>query len=106
MALGAYSQLDSVNPDARYHAAVLHMQVGGYAAARALADTILAESPGHLFGYLIRGTVAQLENDTAAAGRARREFLAGYAREMGANRVEYLEHKPVIEQFKAEAERR
>ena len=106
MALGAYSQLDRVNPDARYHAAVLHLQVGGYAAARALADTILAESPGHLFGYLIRGTVAQLENDTAAAGRARREFLAGYAREMGANRVEYLKHKPVIEQFKTEAERR
>ncbi len=106
MALGAYAQLDTVNVDARYHAAVLQMQVGDVTAAAGLADTILAESPGHLFGYLIRGTIAQLGNDTAALAQARRGFLQQYAAEMKAKRVEYLEHQPVIEEFRREAETR
>jgi predicted Zn-dependent protease len=104
MALGAYEQLDQRDADARYHAAVLHMQVGDLADARALADTILAENPGHLFGYLIRGTVAQLQNDPAARARAERDFLARYPTEMTTKRVEYLEHQPVLQAFRKEAE--
>ena len=46
MALGAYAQLDSVTNDERYHAAVLHAQVGQIAEAKALADTMLLRSPG------------------------------------------------------------
>ena len=33
MALGAYAQLDTFDADARYHAAVLHLQVGRIAGA-------------------------------------------------------------------------
>lgn len=105
MALGAYQQLDSVNVDARYHAAVLHLQVGDFPAAMALADTILTESPGHLFGYLIRGTGAELQNDPAGRRKAERDFLAHYDAEMAAKRVEYLEHAPVLDEFKKEADR-
>jgi hypothetical protein len=105
MALGAYDQLDSRDIDARYHAAVLHMGVGDFAPAYALADTILRESPGHLFGYVIRGTVAGFQGDTAVRSQAEREFLAHYRSEMAAKRVEYLEHKPVLEEFKQEAEK-
>lgn len=104
MALGAYGQLDSVNADARYHAAVLRMQAGDPSGARALADTILAESPGHLFGYLVRGTAAQIQNDSRTLGQARRDFLARYEEAMRGNRVEYLEHRPAIDEFKGEAE--
>lgn len=104
MALGAYGQLDSINVDARYHAAVLRLQMGDFGGARALADTILADSPGHLFGYLVRGTVAQLQQDRPALARARRDFLTHYDEGMRANRVEYLEHRPVIDEFKGEAE--
>jgi hypothetical protein len=104
MAIGAYEQLDTRNIDARYHAAVLHMQVGDLRRARALSDTILAESPGHLFGYLIRGEAAGLMKDSAARTRAERDFLVHYQAETAANRVEYLEHKPVLEEFKQEAE--
>jgi hypothetical protein len=103
MAIGAYSQLDSINVDARYHAAVLHAQVGDFAAARALADTILAEVPGHLFGHVVRGEVARLEGDDATLARAHREFLDAYDAEMAANRVEYLEHGPVLARFRTEA---
>ena len=106
MALGAYQQLEGPDLDARYHAAVLHLEVGDFAPAYALADTILESSPHHLFGYLIRGTAAGLQDDTAARARAERDFLTNYRAEMAANRVEYLEHKPALEEFKNEAEKR
>jgi Double zinc ribbon len=104
MALAAYDQLDSVDADARYHVAVLRLQTGDVRGARMLADTILANAPGHLFGYLIRGTAAQMAKDPAALSQAQADFLAHYDQEMGSKRVEYLEHKPVIEAFKNEAE--
>ena len=106
MALGAYEQLDTRDVDARYHAAVIHLQLGDLGPAQALADTILAESPGHLFGYLIRGTAARIEGNPAAQTRAEREFLAHYQTETAKKRVEYLEHAPVLEEFKQEAEKR
>ena len=105
MALGAYQQLDARDVDARYHAAVLYLGVGDLAPAYALADTILAESPHHLFGFIIRGTGAGIEGNTEALRRAGRDFLTNYRAEMAANRVEYMEHRPVLEEFKAEAEK-
>ena len=104
MALGAYAQLDSINTDARYHAAVLRLQVGDAGGALALADTMLARSPGHLFGYMVRGTAAGFQGDTATARRAGREFLSHYDAELKANRIEYHEHEPAIEDFKRQAE--
>ncbi|MEO8089100.1 MAG: zinc ribbon domain-containing protein [Gemmatimonadales bacterium] len=103
MALGAYQQLEARDADARYHAAVLQMQVGNFPAARALADTIVKDTPGHLFGYVIRGTAARLENDSATLARARKDFLAHYDTEMRLRRAEYLDHQPVIDEFKKEA---
>jgi Double zinc ribbon len=104
MALGAYQQLDSVDADARYHAAVIHLQVGDVAPAKALADTILRDSPGHLFGYVIRGTAAQFEGDTTSLRRAQRDFLKHYQAEIATKRVEYSEHQPVVDAFKQQAE--
>jgi hypothetical protein len=106
MALGAYAQLDSVDIDARYHAAVLRIQSGDPAGALALADTIQTESPGHLFIYLIRGTAAEARGDTAASARAAQDFLAHYDAEMAAKRPEYLEHRPALEEFKHQADSR
>jgi hypothetical protein len=105
MALGAYAQLDSTNADARYHAAVLRLQVGDVPGALALADTILARNPGHLFAYVVRGTAAGFQGDTAAARRAARDFLSHYSAEMRANRIEYREHQPALDDFKQQAER-
>jgi hypothetical protein len=100
MALGAYSQLDSVNVDSRYHAAVLHMQVGSFAAALALADTIEAEEPGNLFVPVVRGTVAQLQNQPAALEKQRQIFLGRYDAEIAKNRLEYLDHRPILDDFR------
>ena len=104
MALGAYTQLDSINSDARYHAAVLRLQVGDLAGAEALADTILLRTPGHLFGYIVRGTAAGFRGDSAGMRRAGREFLAHYDAEERSGRIEYREHQPAIEDFKRQAE--
>lgn len=103
MALGAYTQLDSVDVDARYHAAILHLQGRDAPGALALADTILASVPTHLFGFVVRAEAARLQNDSAVLNRARRDFMAHYQAEMGANRVEYREHEPAIEEFRKEA---
>jgi hypothetical protein len=104
MALSAYAQLDSTDADARYHAAVLRMQVGDMAGALALADTILARDPGHLFGYVIRGAVAGIQHDTARRRQAARDFLAHYPAESAAGRVEYQEHQPTIDEFRRAAD--
>lgn len=104
MALGAYGQLETRDVDARYHAAVIYLHGGGIPQARALADTILQESPGHLFGYIIRGTAARMAGDSQAETRAQRDFLQHYSAETAANRVEYLEHKPVVEEFLSHAQ--
>jgi hypothetical protein len=106
MALGAYQQLDSIDTDARYHSAVLHLGVGDFAPAYALADTILRESPHHLFGYMIRGTAAGLQGNSSAQASAARDFLANYRAEMAARRPEYGEHQPAIDEFRRNAQRR
>jgi hypothetical protein len=104
MALGAYAQLDSFTNDARFHAAMLRFNVGDFAGALALADTISASVPGHLFAAMIRGNVGTAQGNSAAVRQSYRDFLASYDREMAANRVEYLDHKPVVDEFRAVAQ--
>lgn len=103
MALGAYAQLDTVTIDARYHAAILHAQIGQYPEALALADTILAQSPNNLFGFVVQGTVAELRRDTAALTRARQAFLKAFPQEIDRPRQEYLDHRTLLDQFRATA---
>jgi hypothetical protein len=104
MALGAYRQLDTVDTDARYHAAVLLLQVGGVPEALALADSIEAARPGHLFGYLIRGAAADLAQNDTMRRQAYRDFLQHLPVEEKANRPEYREHQPAIDEFRRKAE--
>jgi hypothetical protein len=99
MALMAYSQLDSLDADARYHAALLQVHSGDVAGPTALADTILAQNPGHLFGYMIRGTVARWQKDQKGLGRAYAGFLERYDAELKAGRPEYADHKTSIDEF-------
>ena len=103
MALMAYAQLDSVDADARYHAALLKAHTGAVEASRALADTILAQHPGHLFGYVIRGTVARFRKDQKGLDAAYGGFLKRYDEEMKAGRQEYGEHRTSLEEFRRAA---
>jgi hypothetical protein len=102
MAFSAYEQLDSVDADARYHAAVLRLHVrGDTAAAFRLADTILAEHPRHLFGFLIRATAGRLAGDEGLVRRATADFLAAWDTELKAGRPEYRDHQTMLDQFRA-----
>lgn len=104
MALGAYGMLPAVNADQRFHAALLHLAIGDYPAASALADTILAQSPGHLFGYVIRGEVADRENTLRPLNQAYRDFLSHYDAELKASRPEYADHRPLLDSFRTRAQ--
>jgi len=103
MALMAYSQLPDLDADARYHAALLKVHTGDAEGARALADTILTRNSGHLFGYLIRGTVARWQKDEAALASSYTAFLSHYDAEMKAGRSEYGEHSRALEEFRQAA---
>lgn len=103
MALGAYAQLDSVTNDERYHAAVLHAQVGQIAAAEALTDTMLLRSPGYLLAYALRGEIAEFQGDSTALRKAYADFRAHYAAEAAARRPEYADHANVIADFRKKA---
>jgi hypothetical protein len=104
MALSAYQQLDQVDIDARFHAATVHLIVGEMAQAKALADTILAAQPKHLFGYLIRGEAAKQEKDDKALTRSYAAFMAAYEAEIKAGRKEYQEHQPWLDEFRTRAQ--
>lgn len=99
MATMAYSQLDTVDPDARFHLALLSLHTGDPAAVEALADTILQQVPGHLFAYMIRGTQARFTGDSVALKQAYADFLGHYSAEMATARPEYADHKRSVDDF-------
>jgi len=99
MALMAYAQLDTIDADARFHAALLKLHTGDVAGAQALADTILARNPGHLLAYVILGTAARFRKDDKVLDRNYQEFLKHYDAELQAKRPEYTEHRRSLEEF-------
>jgi hypothetical protein len=103
MALLAYAQLDTVDADARYHAALLKAHTGEIDASGALADSILARDPGHLFGYVVRGTVARFRKDQKALSQAYAAFLKRYDGEIKLGRPEYSEHQTSLQDFRKAA---
>lgn len=97
MAMGAYSQLPTLDIDARYHIGLLHLAGGDNAAALAQADTIQKAAPTHLFAFILRAHTGDR--------RAYAAFLRNEAAELARNRPEYAEHRNALTAFKAEAER-
>ncbi|HSE67628.1 MAG TPA: hypothetical protein VLB12_11605 [Gemmatimonadales bacterium] len=104
MALMAYADLEDVDADARYHAAVLRLHVNGdYKPALLLADTIQASAPQHLFAFMIRGLAGQLAGDQAMVRAAARGFLSAWEREIASGKPEYQDHRIMLDQFRARA---
>lgn len=103
MALAAYAQLDTVDSDARYHAALLEVHAGDLQGTLALADTMLAKSPGNLLAYMVRGSAARFGKDDAALARAYADFLAHYDAEIRKSDPGYTEHHTAIEDFRTQA---
>ncbi|UCH35033.1 MAG: zinc ribbon domain-containing protein [Armatimonadota bacterium] len=103
MALQAYAMLGALDPDAHYHVGVMQVVTGDVDAARARADSIDAQLPGHLFVFMLRHSAARMLSDDAAAQEAYRGFLANYDRENATGRQEYLDHQRAVESFREQA---
>lgn len=106
MALEAYAELGVVDADARYHAAMIRLHTGDPAGAAALADSISMAEPNHLFGFVVRGTVARLQKEDARLASEQAAFLGAYDAEMATGRPEYTDHSFIINQFVTEARAR
>ncbi len=103
MASGAYQNLLAADrdADARFHMGWLHLFAAQYPEVKALADTIMAASPDHLFGYYLRASVAQAQGDLVGARAASKAFRANFAVEMArTNRPEYAQHRAMLEKFR------
>jgi hypothetical protein len=103
MAVQAFSLLDTVTVDARYHLAMLELHVGDMSAAQAQADTIRKREPDHLFSYVITAAVARWKKDDQVRAAAYREFLKRYDAEWARQRPEYLEHKSMLDEVRQAA---
>ena len=99
MAIQAYGLLDTVDADARYHLALIQLHTGDVDGARAQGDSILKAQPGHLFGYVVKGTIARFQKDDKALAKTYADFLAHYDAEQAAKRPEYSEHPRALEEF-------
>jgi hypothetical protein len=99
MAIQAFGMLDQVDADARYHVALIQLHTGDVDGARAQGDSILKAQPGHLFGYVVKGTIARFQKDDKALARSYSDFLSHYDAEQAAKRPEYSEHPRAIEDF-------
>lgn len=101
MAAESYNMLPAAerDTDARYHMAALHLLVGRFPSALALADSILVASPGNLTAYYIRGLAADFERDTAALRAAQQDFRSHYATEIDKPQPEYTHHRPMLDAY-------
>jgi hypothetical protein len=99
MALGAYGLLDTVDDQARFRVAMIRLQVGEFDGAEALADTILATTPTHLLGLVIRGTAASFQGDRDGLAQAYGTFLDHYEEEMASGRSAYGAEEDILTTF-------
>lgn len=106
MALSAYDNLGSLDPDAHYHVGLMMAITGDGAGALARADSMDAQVPHHLLASMLRSSVAQMTGDTTAGLAASRNFLEHYDEQIVTGRQEYIDHQRGIEMFKSDAESR
>ncbi len=103
--MAAYADLDSVDADTRFHAGLIAIQIGNFKGAHALADTLEARDPGHLFGPILVGALARLEGDTVAYRQALDRIRERAPSELArTDRPEYVEHRQLLTEVQQAAE--
>jgi len=104
MALEAYDNLETLDNDARYHVALLHLTAGDIKSARVQIDKLRQVVPNHLLGFMLEHQIAERSGKKDSAARAYKAFLAAYDAEIAVGRVEYQEHQGSIERFRKAAQ--
>lgn len=102
MASGAYDQLppDARDNDARFHMADLHLLVGQFPAAVALADTILSSTRDNLLGHYVKALSAEFQGDSTGARSERAAFLRVFDAQMARALPEYTHHRAMLDQYR------
>lgn len=103
MALSAYADVPDLDSDGHYHVAVLNLAGGDPSAARARADSILAQVPTHLFGLFTAAQAEQALGNAEAARELYGRFQEAFAAESALARSEYTEHAAVMPLMQQEA---
>lgn len=103
MALQTYGMLPALDNDARYHIGVLDLAGGNAGAALAQADTIVRNTPTHLFAFMLRARAYESNGGTTKAKQAFRDFLKNEVAERARSRPEYTDHKDSLDAFHSDA---
>lgn len=104
MALQAYNNLGTLDNDARYHVALLHLTTGDIQSARAQVDMLRKSAPKHLLAFMLEHEIAERSGKPDGAARAYQAFLAAYDAEIATLREEYQDHHNTIERFRQAAQ--
>jgi hypothetical protein len=104
MAIQAYDSLGTLDNDARYHVALLHITAGDIKSARVQVDMLRLSSPNHLLGFMLEHQIAERGGNKDTAAQAYKSFLAAYAAEIATGREEYQDHMNTIERFRKTAQ--
>jgi predicted Zn-dependent protease len=104
MALQAYTILGTLDNDARYHVAWLHLTAGDTKSAREQIGLLRQNAPNHLLSFILEHDMAERSGNKDTAARAYQAFLAAYAAEIATGRSEYQDHLKTIEDFRKAAQ--
>jgi tetratricopeptide (TPR) repeat protein len=104
MAIQAYGMVEDLNADGLYHLAILHVTAGEYDEARQAAQRILDGTPGHVLALGVAATAAAEAGDSLAAETMYRRLLDGYDAEAGQPRPEYVDHQPMLAEYRRMAQ--
>jgi predicted Zn-dependent protease len=104
MALQAYENLGTLDNDARYHVALLHLTVGDIKSARVQIELLRKAVPNHLIGFMLEHQIAERSGKQDSAARAYKAFLAAYDAEIATGREEYQDHMNTLERFRKAAQ--
>jgi hypothetical protein len=104
MALQAYDNLGTLDNDARYHVALLHIAADDVKRARVQVDMLRKSAPTPLLGYLLEHHIAERSGNKDRAAQVYTAFLAAYDSEIATGRAEYQDHLNSIETFRKAAQ--
>ncbi len=104
MALLAYNNLGTLDNDARYHLALLHLTAGDSKSARVQVELLRKAVPNHLLGLMVEHQIAERSGNKDSAARAIKAFLAAYDVEIATQKDEYQDHLITLDRFRKSAQ--
>lgn len=103
MAIQAYGMVDALDNDGLYHLALLHLTADSYDQALQTARQILDEQPEHLLALAVAAEASAETGEDGQAEQYWQRFLDAYPAEAGKPLPEYVDHQPMLTEYRNEA---